>query len=261
MSKIDERARHFGRGDAHGDWLFAADVACCVKHGTAGRPAANRSTQNDFEKVSASEFARKASTGPARVLRYLTAWDNAANDNLVPSSLTLTPNDEPALPAADQWTRYYPPVSMSKLNEQRQEAVRQQATDDGTSPATVARVLEIPTAVASAIKADPKLANVAETALAQRAQADLGVPSRTAKRSAGEVMWSAVSALLKMRRQADAFVRGLQSGDVASLNDNERDVCREYIRRMRVALDLAESLVEHGGVSDESIAEFIGTQQ
>ncbi len=74
-------------------WQFAILFACSVEKGAAGRPANNRRDRDDSEKCSAREFADKANTSTDRVLRYLNAWNEAAEKGVVQDAATLAPAD------------------------------------------------------------------------------------------------------------------------------------------------------------------------
>jgi hypothetical protein len=105
---ITQRARHFGRGDRHGGWVLAADVACCVspaRPGNRHRPAELLQPG----KVAARRFARLAGPGigQASVYHYLKAWNLAAEQGLVPPSASLAPDSDPPLPDAERWIGFY----------------------------------------------------------------------------------------------------------------------------------------------------------
>jgi hypothetical protein len=106
---IADDAKEFGAHMRHGGWRRAMLVACCVQ---ASEEAGARSVG----KVSAQEFARRAGTSAARVLRDLEAWERAAADGHVPSAANLTPEQDVELPDdpdSELWEQYYggePPV-------------------------------------------------------------------------------------------------------------------------------------------------------
>jgi hypothetical protein len=100
---ITQRARHFGVGAQYGQWVFAADVACCVEERRPGRPTneeiVNRVNNNpEDSKVTATEFAARAAVSVPTVTAYLRAWNLAASEGLLPHSSTLGPRDHPELP-------------------------------------------------------------------------------------------------------------------------------------------------------------------
>jgi hypothetical protein len=81
--------------------VLAADVACCVQPGEGDgihRNDHDGVSREPPAKVSAREFAEAGGTTHQRVIRYLDAWDAAAEAGLVPASATLAPASDPALP-------------------------------------------------------------------------------------------------------------------------------------------------------------------
>jgi hypothetical protein len=175
---IRQRAQHFGRGDAHGGWLFAADVACSVERGTGQGERTDiqpRRARAEVDKVSASEFAQAAGGSHDRVLRYLDAWDAAAADGLVATAADLQPGDQPGLPDAERWSDYFSPTTR-RIGRDRVEAVREQAREDGLSPRSVLATMGHTRALRSAILADEATAAAAQSALAERDQARLATP-------------------------------------------------------------------------------------
>ena len=157
---IRQRARHFGAGDRHGMWLFAADVACCVSPRAGGGSAAV-SSETAGAKVSARTFAGLSGRGPATVLRYLKTWDRAAEAGLVRPAAELMPGDEPDLPDADRWKDYY--------RSGREPSEPSEADDVHPDPA----------AMREAILADPQTADAAWEAINQ-----LNREARAAERAA-----------------------------------------------------------------------------
>jgi hypothetical protein len=90
-----DRARRVGRDIAHGDWVLAADVACCV------------TLDSESGKVSARRFAAEANSTTARVMAYLDAWNASAASGLVPPAASLTPASDPPLPPAARWAEFF----------------------------------------------------------------------------------------------------------------------------------------------------------
>jgi hypothetical protein len=120
-SIITGRARHFGLGDRHGGWVFAADVACCALRLGRGRrePSANSG------KISAQDFADRAGCDYTTVLSYLATWERAAGEGLVPPAATLTPDSEPELPPASRWLEFHLRQDRQPDREQARAQVRQ----------------------------------------------------------------------------------------------------------------------------------------
>jgi hypothetical protein len=107
---IELDAREFGVHVRQGEWRLGLLVARNVEPGT--RPPVTIVTG---VKVSATEFAKKANTSVPRVMRYLEAWDKAAEAGHVPSSSELTPGDEVDLNVEKlpPWHMYYTSVKQS----------------------------------------------------------------------------------------------------------------------------------------------------
>lgn len=82
-----DNAEEFKALDEGEGWPFARLVACSVV-----RAPGRVSIETLGEKVTATEFARRADTSNDRVLRYLTAWERAAEKGWVPAAATLTPD-------------------------------------------------------------------------------------------------------------------------------------------------------------------------
>ena len=69
--------------------------------------------------MSAKEFARRTGTSADRVLRYLDAWIEAAQEGIVAHTVELTPadwNDPEHLPTGYQWTEFYTSVDGTARN-------------------------------------------------------------------------------------------------------------------------------------------------
>jgi len=112
---IELDAREFGVHVRQGEWRLGLLVARNVEPGE-GQGRKLRSNLVSIEtKISAGEFARRAGTSASRVLRYLEAWDRAAEAGHVPSSSELTPGDEVDLNVEKlpPWHMYYTSVKQS----------------------------------------------------------------------------------------------------------------------------------------------------
>lgn len=83
-----DNAAEFAALDQGEGWPFAILVACSVVK-APGRIA----IEILAPKVNASTFAKKADTSTDRVLRYLTTWEKAVADGIVPDASSLTPED------------------------------------------------------------------------------------------------------------------------------------------------------------------------
>lgn len=87
----------FGRSLKGDKWYLAALVAMYVKPSKGGRPKkltaeqAKAAEANGGGKISAVAFAKIAGVDGKTVLRYLAAWNKAAEDKIVQHADTLTP--------------------------------------------------------------------------------------------------------------------------------------------------------------------------
>lgn len=86
---INNDAREFGLHLVQGGWRLGLLVARNVVR-APGRVA----VETLAPKTNASEFARAAKTSTARVLRFLDAWERAADAGHVPHASELTPGQE-----------------------------------------------------------------------------------------------------------------------------------------------------------------------
>jgi len=99
-----DNAAEFAALDQGEGWPFAVLVACSVERGTGGP----RTASIDAVKVSAREFAEAAGTSDHRVARYLSAWDRAAELDVVIAAVDLTPNDVRRIEIPDMpFSTYY----------------------------------------------------------------------------------------------------------------------------------------------------------
>jgi hypothetical protein len=107
---IENNAREFGLHANQGGWRLGLLVARSVEK---GRGASTGSVRNDRYghdgKVSAQEFGRLSGTSAPRVLRYLKAWEQAADAGHVPHAADLKPDSEPGLDAdkLPVWSHFY----------------------------------------------------------------------------------------------------------------------------------------------------------
>lgn len=89
-----QNAAEFAELDSGDGWPFAILVACSVERGTHGGARRGSSFDRNLNgKVNATTFAKEANTSPARVLRFLAAWDAAAKKGLCPPTGELSPAD------------------------------------------------------------------------------------------------------------------------------------------------------------------------
>jgi hypothetical protein len=109
MDAIQQDATEFGNHARAGGWRMGLLVARNVEKGSGeGRYGANRNDRYG-NKISAQAFAKIADTSAPRVLRYLDAWESAAEAGHVPAAETLSPGDEVELDAETlpAWDEFY----------------------------------------------------------------------------------------------------------------------------------------------------------
>jgi hypothetical protein len=106
---VDRDAREFACYTTHGGWRTALLVARNVRAASPGRPPASRASTLDPDKpkLTASDFAKRSGISRQTVNYYLTAWNAASSDGLVPHSSTIPIGGAPTLPDADRWGDYY----------------------------------------------------------------------------------------------------------------------------------------------------------
>jgi hypothetical protein len=107
-----DNAAEFALLDKGEGWPFARLIACSVERRGQGGSNGNQHTggivRSHNAKVSAHEFAGRAGTSHGRVLRYLAAWDKAADQGLCTPSADLTPADAPTVMEPDiAWGSIY----------------------------------------------------------------------------------------------------------------------------------------------------------
>jgi hypothetical protein len=151
---VDRDAKEFGLHVRQGGWRLGLLVARNVEKGKGASPGDNQHTTRSFAhtkdlgKVSAAEFARRSDTSADRILRYLTAWDKAAEAGHVPPASGLSPGDEGValdVEALPDWTEFYPPQYQARMDRGVRATLRDK-------PETVVE------AIGQAIKDRPELA-------------------------------------------------------------------------------------------------------
>ena len=211
----EDNAREYAELSQGEGWPFAVLVACSVENGGRGNPKVTGVTLADG-KVSATRFAEAAETSVPRVLRYLEAWGAAAADDLVPASSSLKPGDvrNVTLPEVPL-NKYYPASGAAqRIPPERQLPLREQARADGVGERKVLDIASNPKAMASAIKADPRLADAARDAL--RAASD-GIGISPAARQA-------------IAQAASASASAPKPNEVAELEFRARDAIQRLGR-------------------------------
>lgn len=128
---IKRDAHEFGLHVRQGGWrlglLVARNVEKGIGTGGGGTDGSHR-RKREGEKVSAAEFARLSGTSADRVLRYLVAWNNAADAGHVKHGDELAPGvadegiDVESLP---DWADFYPPQYADRMRRAGQQAARE----------------------------------------------------------------------------------------------------------------------------------------
>lgn len=93
---FEDDAREFGEFVRHGgDWRYGMLVARWVEKGSGGPRLT--ATNIAVSKVSSRKFAESANVSDRAVMRYLKAWDCAADNGYVPPSDAINPGEEVGL--------------------------------------------------------------------------------------------------------------------------------------------------------------------
>ncbi|GAA2138484.1 hypothetical protein GCM10009760_19850 [Kitasatospora kazusensis] len=171
----DQEIKAWAALDQAGGWWLGFFVACQVEKGAGNggdRKSDQRSKRNaeDSTKISAREFAARAGTSPARVLRYFEAWQAAYKAEAVTKSADELHPGHPVidLPDAENWGLYYSSRSR-RANTDRGELIAAAAEAEGIKPRAALDVAANPAALRTAILADPKTAQEARAALTRLA--------------------------------------------------------------------------------------------
>ena len=202
MSKgtpVSHDAREFGVHVRSGGWRLGLLVARSVeKKDSAHRPVST----GTGTKVSARQFAEEAGTSPARVLRYLEAWDRAAAAGQVPPAHDLNPGVEIDLPDGDEtaWSDFYDAGKGSTDDSVRRsiKAVERNIDNDPefaarvaaklaeSQPATLAKQASNPDVARAIARNDDSREAVEEQAIQHRARhrrTDLPDPKEAGRRA------------------------------------------------------------------------------
>src|SRR5215472_15883935 len=102
-----DNASEFRDLDAGEGWPFAVLVSCSVENNRRGNPNFS-SEQLGSGKVPALRFAEAAGASADRVLRYLEAWNKAAQAGIVTGASHLGPQDAHSVQLPDvPFKRFY----------------------------------------------------------------------------------------------------------------------------------------------------------
>jgi len=257
MSNLVQRdAEEFGVHVKAGGWRLGLLVARNVEKGEGQGAREPRNARNEVAKISASEFAKQAGTSAPRVLRYLSAWEHAAADGLVPPAATLSPGQDIDLDVdkIGDWTYYYPPAtSLGHRSESHRKAIEAAAAEEGTSPEQVQRASASKAAIAAAIKADPKVAETALRAIEQRNARPIGQPSNPVERT--DKPTELVVHFRNLHKTVERLVRLVLDGHAVVSND-EAAALLDEVNWLRNALDYIESGLNAGSL-DKALRELL----
>ena len=245
--KVKEDAAEFGVHVKAGGWRLGLLVARNVEKGQGGPRTVSTGT---VSKVTAREFAEASGTSPARVLRYLKAWESAAKDNIVPAADRLRPGHSMNLDAErlPDWSDYYAVAGLNGVSEERRKSYEAAADEAGTTAGNVARTANNPAAIRAAIKADPKVREAAMKALDDTYQ--------TTPPMAGRPDTSKPLALIGEFRTLHRTIERLMNLIVdgkAVVSDAERGALLQEVAWLQNALGYIESGLNAGSL-DKALA-------
>ncbi|MFI5987586.1 hypothetical protein ACIBEA_42830 [Streptomyces sp. NPDC051555] len=226
---IEEFATH----DRKGGWARALLIARRVEPGegqgerTDLQPRFGRTEV--FRRISAGEFARRSHTSHKRVMAFLEAWKRAAADERVPSIHKLTPGVQVDLPDEEEIPffgehGYYRSYEARMNNNERRQAIEQEAERAGIKPGSPVYVTQQPKALKTAILADADTRAAAQEALAEyeRREAQADLEDRKAAARAAEEAARECDATLPDRQAQD-----MEAAEAAEIERAVRATSRE----------------------------------
>jgi len=256
MSDLVQRdAEEFGVHVKAGGWRLGLLVARNVEKLGRGRP--RNSEVSEFSKVPASVFAGIAGITDKTVMRYLSAWEHAAADGIVPPAANLSPGQDIDLDLdkLGDWSAYYPPggSDLQKASQERRKTYEASAEEEGTTAAQVARVVGSKPALAAAIKSDPEVAEAALRAIEERNARPVGQPSRPIDRT--DKPTELVVHFRNLHKTVERLVRLVLDGHAVVSND-EAAALLDEVHWLRNALDYIESGLNAGSL-DKALTELL----
>jgi hypothetical protein len=151
INYTERDAQEFGLHVKQGGWRLGLLVARNVEKGKDNGVHANdqealTAVTASRSKVSAGRFAEQSGTSTPRVLRYLTAWESAADAGHVPHAATLSPGVDPAIDwdSLPPWTDFYksnPGGLPKRLKDSSVAAVQEAIKEDPKARETLAAAL------------------------------------------------------------------------------------------------------------------------
>lgn len=245
-------AAEFGVHVRQGGWRLGLLVARNVAHVSRGGDRRSKRRHALNGKISATEFAALSDTTHDRVLRYLRAWDAAADDGHVPHSRNLAPASKVPLDDMPDWKQFYPPAN-GRDSHERNPLLRQTATDAGISPSRVAHIVSDKAALKAAIRADAATAQTAMKALDERY--DEAPKSVAGRLNDPDKPIELVYEFRRLHRSIDTIVRLVIEGR-AIVSATEQDAVLREVGWLRTALGYIEDGVR-GDSLDTALAEFM----
>lgn len=249
-----DNAAEFAALDRGEGWPFARLVACSVKKDNGHGKRRGRDVSG---KVSGREFADAAATSTDRVLRYLTAWQQAAQRGWVTDADLLTPADAHHTADPDRpWASVYEAQSPRLTDPARREALSRSAETDQVGLSKVLNIASNPKAMAAAIKGDPEVAQAARQALDQR-YADAPKPIEPSHGTYSDPV-ELTSRFRRLHMDVDAIIRLVIEGK-AVVTDAQRDAVLAEVKWLRTALGYIEDGVQAGSL-DQALAAMLAAE-
>lgn len=139
--QLNADAREFGLHVKQGGWRLGLLVARNVEKAPAGKRRGSDSNRNQNGKVNATEFGHLANVSAAKVLRYLKAWEGAADEGRVAHAVELQPGMEANINAdkLPPWSDFY---DASATGGRPRDDIRKTINDPETRPKVVAQIAE-----------------------------------------------------------------------------------------------------------------------
>lgn len=223
--------------------------------------AANNIVGENTHKISFREFAALGIAGlqgHQAVAKYHDAWQAAIDNGKANSVRPGEQIEVPDLP----WP-YPSRYEQEHLTDENRAAIEAAVGEAGPAVGSVARIIDQPSAVAAAIRANDKLAVVAETALRDRdrtvsvSHIPKGEPIPDPVNPVQRDLWQAMEALLCARDDARRAVR-LVTGHGKLIGDSAA-LIEEPVANIRAALDLLDAYVTSGGITDVSLEAWLAS--